>query len=324
MTTIKIDFALECARVTESAAIAAGRWLGHGDNHCADQAAVEAMRKTLDQMDFDGTVVIGEGERDEAPMLFIGERIGKPGSFAVDIAVDPLEGTNLVARGQPGATAVIAVAETGGLLHAPDTYMEKLIVGPPAAGKVDLNFPVRANLRIVADSLNRRIEDLTVVVLDRERHKDLIRQIREAGARIKMIPDGDLGAAISVAVSGTGDHLVMGTGGAPEGVLAAAALRCLGGEIQARIRPRNPEEAERALQMGIDLNKIYRTQDLASGSHIFFSATGVTSGDLLKGVNYFAGGARTHSLVMSLQDGTFRFLDTVYMFDRSKVPGVRL
>ncbi|MCL4508552.1 MAG: class II fructose-bisphosphatase [Chloroflexi bacterium] len=324
MTSAKVDFALECARITESAAIAAGRWLGHGDNHRADQAAVEAMRTTLDQLDFDGTVVIGEGERDEAPMLFIGERIGTSGAFAVDIAVDPLEGTNLVARGQPGATAVIAVAETGGLLHAPDTYMEKLVVGPPAAGKVDLNFPVRANLRIVADSLNRRIEDLTVVVLDRERHNGLVQKIREAGARIKMIPDGDLGAAISVAVSGTGDHLVMGTGGAPEGVLAAAALRCLGGEIQARIKPRNPEEAERALQMGIDLDKVYKTHDLASGSHIFFSATGVTSGDLLKGITYFAGGARTHSLVMSLQDGTFRFLDTVYMFDRSKVPGIRL
>ncbi|MCL4508897.1 MAG: class II fructose-bisphosphatase [Chloroflexi bacterium] len=319
-----LDLALECARVTEAAAIAAGRWLGHGDNHRADQAAVEAMRSTLDSLDLHGTVVIGEGERDEAPMLFIGERIGKEGNFEVDIAVDPLEGTNLVARGQPGSTAVIAVAEKGGLLHAPDTYMEKLIVGPTAAGKIDLNFPVRANLRIVADSLSRRIEELTVVVLDRERHRDLIREIREVGARIKMIPDGDLGAAISVAVSGTGDHVVMGTGGAPEGVLAAAALRCLGGEILARIKPRNAEEATRAESMGIALDRVYNTRDLASGEHVFFCATGVTSGDLLKGVQYFAGGARTHSLVMSLQSGTFRFLDTVHMFDRSKIPGVRL
>lgn len=318
------NLALDCVQVTEAAAIAAGRWLGHGDNHRADQAAVEAMRTTLDRLGVDATVVIGEGERDEAPMLYIGERIGTPGTTEVDIAVDPLEGTNLVARGQPGSTAVIAVAEKGGLLHAPDTYLDKLVVGPQAAGKVDLNFPVRANLRIIADSLHRRIEDLTVVVLERERHKDLIAEIRDAGARIKMIADGDLGAAISVAVSGTGDHAVMGIGGAPEGVLAAAALRCLGGEILARFRPRNDGEGERAVAMGIDLDRVYNTRDLASGEHVIFTATGVTSGDLLKGVQYFAGGARTHSLVMSAATGTFRFIDTVHMFDRTLVPGVRL
>jgi fructose-1,6-bisphosphatase II len=318
------DLALDSVQVTEAAAIAAGRWLGHGDNHRADHAAVEAMRATLDRLNLDATVVIGEGERDEAPMLYIGERIGTPGAAEVDIAVDPLEGTNLVARGQPGSTAVIAVAERGGLLHAPDTYLEKLIVGPPAAGKVDMNFPVRANLRIVADSLHRKIEDLTVVVLDRERHQKLVAEIRDAGARIKMIPDGDLGAAISVAVSGTGDHMVMGTGGAPEGVLAAAALRCLGGEILARFRPRNDAEAQRAVAMGIDLDRVYRTNDLASGEHVVFAASGVTSGDLLKGVQYFAGGARTHSLVMSAQAGTFRFIDTVHMFDRTLMPSVRL
>ena len=323
-TTLEYNLALDCVQVTEAAALAAGRWLGHGDNYRADHAAVEAMRSTLDRLGVDGTVVIGEGERDEAPMLYIGERVGTTGGTEVDIAVDPLEGTNLVARGQPGSTAVIAVAEKGGLLHAPDTYLEKLVVGPQAAGKVDLNFPVRANLRIIADSLHRRIEDLTVVVLDRERHKQLVAEIREAGARIKMIPDGDLGAAISVAVSGTGDHVVMGTGGAPEGVLAAAALRCLGGEIHARFRPRNDGEAERAKGMGIELERIYTTNDLASGEHLFFAATGVTSGDLLKGVQYFAGGARTHSLVMSVATGTFRFIDTVHMFDRSVVPGVRL
>ncbi len=318
------NLALDCVQVTEAAAIAAGRWLGHGDNHRADQAAVEAMRTTLDRLGVDATVVIGEGERDEAPMLYIGERIGTPGTTEVDIAVDPLEGTNLVARGQPGSTAVIAVAEKGGLLHAPDTYLDKLVVGPQAAGKVDLNFPVRANLRIIADSLHRKIEDLTVVVLERERHKELIAEIREAGARIKMIADGDLGAAISVAVSGTGDHAVMGIGGAPEGVLAAAALRCLGGEILARFRPRNDGEGERAVTMGIDLERTYNTRDLASGEHVIFTATGVTSGDLLKGVQYFAGGARTHSLVMSAATGTFRFIDTVHMFDRTLVPGVRL
>jgi fructose-1,6-bisphosphatase II len=323
-TTPEYNLALDCVQVTEAAAIAAGRWLGHGDNHRADDAAVQSMRATLDRLNLDATVVIGEGERDEAPMLYIGERIGTPGAFEVDIAVDPLEGTNLVARGQPGSTAVIAVAEKGGLLHAPDTYLEKLIVGPPAAGKVDLNFPVRANLRIVADSLHRRIEDLTVVVLERDRHKQLIEEIRAVGARIKMIPDGDLGAAISVAVSGTGDHVVMGTGGAPEGVLAAAALRCLGGEILARFRPRNAEEAQRAVAMGIDLDRVYNTNDLASGEHVVFAATGVTSGDLLTGVQYFAGGARTHSLVMSAQAGTFRFIDTVHMFDRTLMPSVRL
>jgi fructose-1,6-bisphosphatase II len=202
--------------------------------------------------------------------------------------------------------------------------MEKLVVGPPAAGKVDIAFPVRANLRIIADSLHRRIEDLTVVVLDRERHHQLIGEIREAGARIKLIGDGDLGAAISVAVSGTGDHVVMGTGGAPEGVLAAAALRCLGGEIQGRIKPRNQAEAERAIAMGIDLAKTYTTTELASGDHIVFAATGVTSGDLLKGVQYFAGGARTHSIVMSVATGTFRLVDTVHMFDRTLAPAIRL
>ena len=323
-TIADYNLALDCVQVTEAAAIAAGRWLGHGDNHRADDAAVEAMRGTLDRLQLDGTIVIGEGERDEAPMLYIGERIGTPGTFEVDIAVDPLEGTNLVARGQPGSTAVIAVAEKGGLLHAPDTYLEKLVVGPTAAGKVDMQFPVRANLRIIADSLHRRIEDLTVVVLDRERHKPLVAEIREAGARIKMIPDGDLGAAISVAVSGTGDHAVMGIGGAPEGVLAAAALRCLGGEILARFRPRNEAADERAKAMGIDLERVYTTRDLAGGEHVVFAATGVTNGDLLKGAQYFAGGARTHSLVMSAATGTFRFIDTVHMFDRSMMPSVRL
>lgn len=314
----------EFLRVTEEGALGAARWMGQGDNERADQAAVEAMRRTLDDVDVAGTIVIGEGERDKAPMLFIDERVGSGRGPAVDIAVDPVEGTNLVARGVPNALAVIAASDRGGLLHAPDTYMEKLIVGPPAAGKVSLDYPVSANLQIIADALNRRIQDITVVILERPRHQQLIQEVREAGARIMLIPDGDVSAAISVAVSGTGVHAVLGTGGAPEGVLAAAALRCLGGAIQGRIRPRDEAEAERARGMGIDLNKIYHTEDLASGENLIFAATGITDGELFKGVHYFGGGARTHSLVMTYRHGTMRFVDTVHIFERRAVGVVRL
>jgi fructose-1,6-bisphosphatase II len=226
---------LELLRITENAAIAASHWMGHGDNHHADQAAVEAMRATMDEVSFHGRIVIGEGERDEAPMLYIGEEVGKGVGPEVDIAVDPLEGTNPVAKGRANAIAVLAVSERGGLLHAPDTYMDKLVVGAPAKGKVDLDRPVKENLKIIADSLNREIDDLTVVILDRERHAKLIQDVRDAGARIKLIEDGDLMAAMSVAVAGTAVHAVMGIGGAPEGVLAAAARRCLGGGILARL-----------------------------------------------------------------------------------------
>jgi len=315
---------MEFLRVTEAGALGAARWMGQGDNDRADQAAVEAMRRTLDEVDVSGTIVIGEGERDQAPMLFIDERVGSGRGPAVDIAVDPVEGTNLVARGVPNALAIIAASNRGGLLHAPDTYMEKLIVGPPAADKVSLEYPVRANLQIIADSLNRRIQDLTVVILDRPRHQQLVQEVREAGARIQLIPDGDVSAAISVAVSGTGVHAVMGIGGAPEGVLAAAALRCLGGAILARLRPRDNAEAERAQSMGIDLNKVYRTEDLASGENIIFAATGITNGELFRGVHYFGGGARTHSLVMTNKTGTIRFVDTVHLFERRAVGVVRL
>jgi fructose-1,6-bisphosphatase II len=315
---------MEFLRVTEAGALGAARWMGQGDNDRADQAAVEAMRRTLDEVDVSGTIVIGEGERDQAPMLFIDERVGSGRGPAVDIAVDPVEGTNLVARGVPNALAIIAASNRGGLLHAPDTYMEKLIVGPPAADKVSLEYPVRANLQIIADSLNRRIQDLTVVILDRPRHQQLVQEVREAGARIQLIPDGDVSAAISVAVSGTGVHAVMGIGGAPEGVLAAAALRCLGGAILARLRPRDDAEAERAQSMGIDLNKVYRTEDLASGENIIFAATGITNGELFRGVHYFGGGARTHSLVMTNKTGTIRFVDTVHLFERRAVGVVRL
>jgi fructose-1,6-bisphosphatase II len=324
--------ALEMVRVTEAAAIAAARFMGRGEKDNADRAAVEAMRRTMDEIDMAGTIVIGEGERDEAPMLYIGEEVGRKGveareaATAIDIAVDPLEGTNLVAHGQANAITVLAAAERGGLLHAPDTYLEKLCVGPIAAGKVDITKSPTENCHRIAEALGRRVADITIVILERPRHDELIAEVRAAGARIKLISDGDLSAAISTAVSGTGVHAVMGTGGAPEGVITAAALRCLGGEIQARFRFRNDDERVRAKRMGNDDDegRVYFTADLASGDNLVFAATGVTSGDLLHGVRFFGGGARTHSLVMSYREMHVRFVDTVQMDDRSRPPRVRL
>ena len=319
--------ALEMVRVTEAAAIASARVMGRGDGHEADRLATEAMRKAMDEIEMEGTIVIGEGERDEAPMLYIGEQVGSAGDGApaIDIAVDPLEGTNLVATGSANAITVLAASERGGLVHAPDTYLEKLCVGPPAAGHVDITKPPAENVHRIADALKRRPEDITVIILDRPRHEDLISEVRSTGARIKLISDGDLSAAISCAVQGTGVHAVMGTGGAPEGVITAAAMRCLGGEIQARFRYRSDDERQRGARMGHgDESKIYRTEDLASGEHLVFAATGVTPGDLLEGVRYFGGGARTHSLVMAYQTKTVRFVDTVNMFDRERPPSVRL
>ncbi len=320
--------ALEMVRVTEEAAIASARFMGRGDRHEADRAATEAMRRTLEEVEMSGTIVIGEGERDEAPMLWIGEPVGerKAGQPEIDIAVDPLEGTNLVALGLANAITVLAASERGGLIHAPDTYLDKLCVGPVAAGHVDIRLPPAENLARIAAALGRRIGDLTVVILDRPRHTDLIDEVRAAGARIKLITDGDLSAAISCAVMGTGVHAVMGKGGAPEGVITAAALRCLGGEIQARFRFRNDEERARAARMGVDTDeeRVYTTTDLAPGNMLVFSATGVTEGDLLKGVRFFGGGARTHSLVMAYQAKEVRFVDTVHMFDRERPPAVRL
>jgi fructose-1,6-bisphosphatase II len=321
--------ALETVRVTEAAAVASARFMGRGDRNGADQAATEAMRRTLDEVEVSGTIVIGEGERDEAPMLYIGEQVGErsDGQPEIDIAVDPLEGTNLVAMGLANAITVMAASEKGGLLNAPDTYMEKLCVGPVVAGHVDIRLPPAENLSRIAQALGRRIGDLTVVILDRDRHRQLIEEVRLAGARIKLISDGDLSAAISCAVSGTGVHAVMGIGGAPEGVITAAALRCLGGEIQARFRFRNDDERERVERMregGSDEERVYSTTDLAPGESLVFSATGVTGGDLLQGVRFFGGGARTHSLVMGYQTKQVRFVDTVHMFDREKPPAVRL
>jgi fructose-1,6-bisphosphatase II len=320
--------ALEMVRVTEAAALASARFMGRGEKDEADQAATEAMRRTMDEVEFAGTIVIGEGERDEAPMLYIGEEVGRHDDDDVpeiDIAVDPLEGTNLVAHGQNNAITVLAASEKGGLTHAPDTYLEKLCVGPVVAGKVDIRESPTENLRRIAEALGRRINDITIVILDRPRHESLIAEVKEAGARIKLITDGDLSAAISCAVSGTGVHAVMGIGGAPEGVLTAAALRCLGGEIQARFRYRNPEEKARGAAMGHgDEDRVYTTEELASGEQLVFAATGVTQGDLLDGVRYFGGGARTHSLSMAYQTKQVRFIDTVHMFDRDRPPSVRL
>ncbi len=325
--------ALEMVRVTEAAAIASARYMGRGDRHEADRAATEAMRRTMDETDIAGTIVIGEGERDEAPMLYIGEQVGRHDGDdetveAVDIAVDPLEGTNLVATGQGDAITVLAASEKGGLTHAPDTYLEKLCVGPVAAGCVDITRPAAENCHRIAEALRRRVQDITVIILDRPRHETLIADVRSTGARIKLISDGDLSAAISCAVQGTGVHAVMGIGGAPEGVITAAALRCLGGEIQARFRFRNDEERERARASKMlghaDEDRVYRTEDLASGDQLVFAATGVTPGELLQGVRFFGGGARTHSLVMAYQSKQVRFVDTVHMFDRDRPPAVRL
>ncbi len=324
---MEVQLSLEFLRVVEHAAIAAARTMGYGDRRHADHVAVEAMRQIMDSVPMDGTIVIGEGERDKAPMLFIGEKVGLalkesgPNSFpAVDIAVDPLEGTNLCATGAPNAIAVLAASEKGGLLHAPDLYMEKIIVGPSCKGAVELDAPVIDNLRVIAKRLDRDVEDLVVIVLDRPRHEKLINDIRKAGARIRLIGDGDLSAGISAAVVGAGVHAVMGTGGAPEGVLTAAAMRCLNGQILARLVVGKPEHAERLAKMGIkDPSRIYDTADLAPGRHIIFACTGVTEGSLLRGVRFFGEGIRTHSLIMTLDQRQVRFVDTVHLEKRPDV-----
>ena len=313
------DLSLDFLRVVEQAAIACAQTMGQGDRHKSDQVAVEAMRHVLDTVPIDGTIVIGEGERDEAPMLFIGEKVGMAHkapngrSFPqVDIAVDPLEGTNLCATGAPNALAVLAASERGGLLHAPDIYMEKLVVGPSSKDVVDMDAPVRFNLRAIAQALGRRVEDLVVIVLDRPRHKQIIEEIRATGARIRLIGDGDLSAGIAAAVVGSGVHAVMGIGGAPEGVLTAAAMQCLNGEIYARLVVNKPEDEERCRAMGItDLKRVYRSRDLASGERIIFAATGVTDGTLMRGVRFFGDGTRTTSLIMQTHPHQIRFIDSI-------------
>jgi len=317
---------LDFLRVVENAAIAAARTMGFGDRHKADEVAVEAMRSTMDEVEMDGTIVIGEGERDEAPMLYIGEKVGlhnrAPRALfpVVDIAVDPLEGTNLCATGAPNAIAVLAASEKGGLLHAPDLYMEKIIVGPACKGAVELDAPVADNLRSVAKRLDRDVEDLVVIVLDRPRHEELINDIRKAGARIRLIGDGDLSAGISAAVVGTGVHMVMGTGGAPEGVLTAAALRCLNGQILARLVVAKPEHQERLEKMGVnDPKRLYDTEDLAPGKKIIFACTGVTDGNLLKGVRFFGDGVRTSSMILTFDERQVRFIDSVHLERRPDI-----
>ena len=316
------DLSLDFLRVVEQAAIACAHTMGQGDAHKSDAAAVEAMREALDTVMIDGTIVIGEGERDEAPMLYIGEKVGlgAKGKLpwgmlpTVDIAVDPLEGTNLCATGAANAIAVLAASSRGGLLHAPDLYMEKLVVGPSSKDAVSLDASPADNLAGIAQSLGRDVEDLVVVVLDRPRHEKLIGEIRATGARIRLIGDGDLSAGIAAAVVGTGVHAVMGTGGAPEGVLTAAAMRCLNGEIYARLVLRKPEDEERLRKMGVsDPKKIYRSNELASGDGIIFAATGVTDGSLMRGVRFFGDGTRTSSIVMQSDPPRIRFIDTIHV-----------
>jgi len=327
---IEEDLALEFAHVVEEAAIAAARTMGQGDSDKSDQVAVQAMRQAFERVAIAGTIVIGEGERDKAPMLYIGEPVGKepPSGLSypkVDIAVDPLEGTNLCATGASNAIAVLAASEPGGLLHAPDCYMEKIIAGPACRGALDIDAPVAENLRTIASCLEREVADLTIMVLDRPRHQKLIQDIRKAGARIRIIHDGDLSGGIAAAVRGAGVDAVMGTGGAPEGVITAAALRCLHGEMVARLVVDSPELEQRILAMGIkDPHRVYRARDLAPGRKMVFAACGVTQGALLNGVRFFGEGCRTHSVIMTSSKHRVRFVDTVHLNRPPGPRGVRL
>lgn len=312
------ELAIELVRVTEAAALASAPWMGKGDKNSADGAAVDAMRAVFDTVNIDGVVVIGEGEMDEAPQLYTGEHIGSKGApVQVDIAVDPLEGTNLVAKGLPNAIAVIAVAPRGTLLNAPDMYMEKIAVGPKAKGCVHLDSPIEVNLNAVARANGKSIHELTVVLLDRERHQEIIRRVRQAGARIKLISDGDVSAGISVAFPESGVDILLGTGGAPEGVLTAAALRCMGGEFQGRLVFQSASEEEKGRAMGItDFHKIYSIDDLVKTDDVMFAATGITDGDLLRGVRYVGEYATTHSLIMRGKTGTIRYIDAKHRIEK--------
>jgi len=308
------NLALEAVRVTEAAALSCARLTGRGDETAADQAAVDAMRKAFDALAIDGTVVIGEGERDEAPMLYIGEKVGCGGP-KVDIALDPLEGTTICATGAPNALAVIAMADGGNLLHCPDTYMEKIAVGPAGKDVVDLDKTPTQNLHALAEARRCNVEDLTEIILARPRHEQIIKEVRQAGARIRLIGDGDVSAAIATTKPETGIDLLLGIGGAPEGVLAAAALRCVGGEFQGRLKPRNESEIERAKKMGVrDINKKFKIEELARGD-VTFAATGVTDGDYLRGVHFFPGGATTQSVVMRSKSRTIRIINATHYFE---------
>ena len=303
---------LEFARVVEAAALRSGRLLGRGQKDEADGLAVDAMRQAFDSVRISGTVVIGEGEIDEAPMLYIGEHVGAGGP-EVDIAVDPIEGTNLIAKGQNGAIAVMAIAEKGGLLHAPDMYMEKICVGPRGAGAIDITKSLTENIQNVAAKMGRKVDEINLVMLDRERHYGLMKEARDLGARIMLISDGDVNPAMVCCIEGSGVHMVVGTGGAPEGVLAAAALKCAGGDMQARLKPGNEEEIRRCHEMGVkDVNQVLTLDDLVRTDDVIFAATAITRGNLLNPIQYFPGGARTHTIVMRSKTGTVRFLDTIH------------
>ena len=310
------NLALEMVRVTEAAALAAARQMGRGSSNTADQVAVDAMRTALNSMQIRGMVVIGEGERDEAPMLYIGEEVGRGDGPKIDIALDPLEGTTVCATGKENSLSVIAIADPGNFLHAPDTYMWKIAVGPGSRGVIDLKRTASQNLVAIAEAKGCEIGDLTAIILNRPRHEKLIKEVRQAGARIRLIDDGDVSAAIATCQPESGVDVLLGSGGAPEGVLAAAALRCLGGDMQGQLMWRNEEEKERARKMGVaDLEKIYTLEDLASGN-VMFAATGVTDGAFLKGVRFFGGGASTHSVVMRSETGTIRFIEANHDFKR--------
>jgi fructose-1,6-bisphosphatase II len=311
------NLAMELMRATEAAALAGGRWMGRGDKNAADGAAVEAMRVVLNSVAMDGVVVIGEGEKDEAPMLFNGEQIGDGSAPAMDIAVDPIDGTTLTSLGRPGAISVIALSERGTMFNpGPCVYMEKIAAGPAAADAIDLNAPVKANLHAVAKALGERVSDVTAVILDRDRHEGIIRECREAGARIRLIPDGDVAGAISVAWRNSGTDVLFGVGGTPEGVIAACALKCLGGSIQGRLWPRNDDERRGARDMGYDLDQVLTIDDLVAGDDVFFAATGLSDGELLQGVRYWGDGASTQSLVMRSKSGTIRIIDATHKWTK--------
>jgi fructose-1,6-bisphosphatase II len=311
------NLALELVRVTEAAALTAARWMGRGDKNAADQAAVDAMRQVLGTIEMDGVVVIGEGEKDEAPMLYIGEEVGAADEPKVDIAVDPIDGTRLLSLGQPNAISVVALAERGSLFASPYVvYMEKIAVGPEAAGAIDINDTVANNLARIAEAKKREVPDLTVVILDRPRHEQLAKEVREAGARIRFIPDGDVAGALNTSLPETGVDVLLGIGGAPEAVVAACALKCVGGDIQCKLWPRNDLERAALVEHKIDISRVLTCNDLVASENVFFAATGITNGDLLRGVQYFGGGATTQSVVMRSRSGTVRKIDATHQLSK--------
>ena len=314
------NLALEVARVTEAAALSSARWMGRGNEVLAEQTALDSMRRAFDVVDFLGTVVIGRGERGETPTLYVGEQVGSGKGPELDVATEPLEGPDVVAEGRANALSAVALAERGCLFPAPDVYMDKIAVGPKALGAIDISAGPEANLQSIAETMKCYVEDLTVVILDRPRHADLIRAVRDAGARIKLIQDGDLSAAIATALEDSGVDVLMGIGRAPEGVLAAAALRCLGGDMQAQFKPSSEEDVERIRRTGLkEIDRVLTITDLARGNEVTFTATGVTDGDFLKGVRFFGGGAKTHSLVLRFRSGTVRFIEAIHRFDRNPI-----